>query len=427
MEEEISLREIVEIVFQGRKVIAGITLACIVIGAVFSFVILDPVYEAKTILSINQDSQQKSKPGGLEGLVNDLTELPQVNAQSYATQAKTSVVLRSTMERIGIDTKTMPVSAFAQKINISNIKGTDLLEITVKDKDPKMAAAIANTMATAFVNFISDISKNRIDKTIVFLESQVGEEQAKVDENVEKMKIFLEKSPSVTQLEKELETNLGILASLRAQAVEYNIQTRGLTASIEASEKELITLSDKIQLKRSLFDDPVLFQALADKNNTGILSTSELELISEEINPVYVTLKGQIGINKSQLEQYEKQKASVESLINTTVNRIEKIQVDLAEKKTRYNQLEAELNSSIQNYDLFNKKYSETKIVQSVKAGENTMVIVSSAHEPVVPVGPRKMQNIALAAVFGLMFGIFLVVFRNYMVNSNPINVKNSV
>lgn len=422
MYEEVSLRELIDIILKGRKLIAGVTIAFILIAAVINFFILDPVYQAKAVLSVNQTIQQNTETEGLEKIVNNLTEMPQANAQSYASQAKTSAVLQSTMERVGIDPQTVPVSVFANKIDITNLKGTDLLEFTVKDKDPKAAAEIANTLSEVFVDFISNTSKNRIEKTIIFLETQVSEEQVKVDQNVKGMKEFLQQSPSVTQLEKELEASLKILASLRTDLVEYEIKANGLRAAIVASEKELATIADKVQLKKSLFDDPVLFQVEAGKNNQSVLTASELELLTEEINPTYVTLKDKISLNKNKLALYEQQKDSAEGLINTTVERIENIQVDLAEKKTKYTQMEAELKSTIENYDLFKNKYAETKISQSIEAGEAAMVIVSPAHEPVLPTGPRKLLNTSAAAIAGLILGVFVVVFRNYMVNTNTIH-----
>lgn len=414
MEDEISLRELIETIWNGKVIIAAITLVCLLAGFVYSFIISDPVYEARTILSVNQGTKQGSKAVGLEGLVEEIAELPQANAASYAAQAKTADVLRATMERVGIDTKTMAVSAFAGKISITNLKDTDLLEISVKDKDNQKAAAIANALAEVFVEFISETNKNSIDQTITFLESQVGEEQNKVDANLEKMKAFLMQSPSVTQLEKELETDLLILATLRANLVDYDIRARGLKASIEAGEKELACLSEKIELKKSLFDDPVLYQAMADKNSTDILSASGMELLTEEINPVYISLKQQISLDKHDLALAERQKVSAETLVNTTVDRIAGIQVDLSEKKTRYNQLETDLNTAIQNYDLFNKKYTETKVAQSVKASEAAMLIVSEAHAPVVPVGPKKIQSVVISAILGLMLGLLIVSIRYF-------------
>ena len=48
--EEIELRELIEILIDGRKTIAIITVISILIAAIFSFVIIKPTYEAKMLL-----------------------------------------------------------------------------------------------------------------------------------------------------------------------------------------------------------------------------------------------------------------------------------------------------------------------------------------------------------------------------------------
>ncbi len=68
------------------------------------------------------------------------------------------------MERLNIDPRETSLNAFAKKITISNIKDTELLEVTVKDKSPEKAAEIANVVAEELVEFISTTNKLRIQK-----------------------------------------------------------------------------------------------------------------------------------------------------------------------------------------------------------------------------------------------------------------------
>lgn len=420
MGEELSLRELVEIVYRGRKLITGVVTIFIIIASVYSIFMVSPIYQAKTVLSVNQNLRTGSNAVGLEGLVNDLTEMPQINAQSYAAQAKTSIVIQGTMNRLGIDSQTIPVSVFTNKIDITNIKGTDLLEITAKDKDPSVAAKIANALSEELVGFISITSKSRIEKTLGFLKSQVKEEQTKVDKNVDGMKELLKQSPGVAQLENDLAANLELLSSLRIDIAEYEIKASGLRAAIATNEKELAAIPDKVQLKKSLFDDPIMLQAQVENNNLEISSASKLDLVTEEINPTYIVLREELNLNKNKLAKYEQQKESVERLINITVQRIENIQIELAEKKTRYIQMQAELDSSIRNYDLFKNKYAETMISQSVEAGEAVMIIVSPADEPLLPIGPSKRVYVMMAAISGFILGVLVVVLKYYITNVKP-------
>lgn len=57
MEEEISLRELIETILRGKRLIIGITLVVMLTAGVYNYYFLDPVYQAKTVLSVNQVSQ----------------------------------------------------------------------------------------------------------------------------------------------------------------------------------------------------------------------------------------------------------------------------------------------------------------------------------------------------------------------------------
>ncbi|HHY78434.1 MAG TPA: hypothetical protein GX498_08040, partial [Clostridiales bacterium] len=71
MQEEISLRELIEILLKGKKLIAVITVIAIVLTCVVNFLVLDPVYEARAILvasSLNSKNQNQSASQGIEEL-----------------------------------------------------------------------------------------------------------------------------------------------------------------------------------------------------------------------------------------------------------------------------------------------------------------------------------------------------------------------
>jgi len=56
--EEMSTREIIETVIKGRATIIGLTVICIAVGLVVNVFILEPVYEAETMLMISPISQK---------------------------------------------------------------------------------------------------------------------------------------------------------------------------------------------------------------------------------------------------------------------------------------------------------------------------------------------------------------------------------
>ncbi len=52
MEEEISLRELIEVILKYKKTIIIVTLTATLVAAVLSFFVIKPTYEATTTLSV---------------------------------------------------------------------------------------------------------------------------------------------------------------------------------------------------------------------------------------------------------------------------------------------------------------------------------------------------------------------------------------
>ena len=71
-------------------------------------------------------------------------------------------------------------------------------------------------------------------------------------------------------------------------------------------------------------------------------------------------------------------------------------------------------------YNAFLEKYEEIRITKSSAIGDASIIIISPAVEPTNPVAPNKKMNIAIAAVFGLMLGVFIAFFIEYWKTSAP-------
>ena len=54
MEEEISLRELIEILWAGKGIIITLTVIALIVSGVVNFFVIKPTYQAKTVLAVNQ-------------------------------------------------------------------------------------------------------------------------------------------------------------------------------------------------------------------------------------------------------------------------------------------------------------------------------------------------------------------------------------
>ena len=89
------------------------------------------------------------------------------------------------------------------------------------------------------------------------------------------------------------------------------------------------------------------------------------------------------------------------------------------EKSSRKEEHEKELNFYKTTLDTLRNHYQEIQKIASLGEEGEGFNVVSPAYAPQSPVEPRKMLNIAVAGVLGLMASCFLVFFLHYWETSN--------
>jgi len=393
MEEEISLRELIEILLKGKWIIVGITLTALLLSGIVSFYLLDPTYEARTVLALEQTTLPEIQGEGIAGLIDTAFRTTELKMQSIVTQAKTTTVLNRVMEKLKIDEEEMPLSILSGKISVQNIKDSDLLEITVKDQDAQRATNIANTLAEELVESVSIIQKKKSTENIALLKEQVNGEQAKLEKHELELKQFLQQPDSVMKLEAELNTALKLLSDFQVRKVNLQVEIQKVSTIIAAMEKQLTEIPAKIELK-------------------------DQDLKSEKLNPVYLELKKELELNKALLAQLRTEEVLIQEETVKISSTINNLQVKLADKRISLEQLQLKLDTAKENYVLFHNKHVEIQYNEAIKSGKSSLRIVSLANLPQAPIAPRKMLNLAIAACLGLMLGVFIVLFRSYWENS---------
>ncbi|MFC3018336.1 Wzz/FepE/Etk N-terminal domain-containing protein [Virgibacillus litoralis] len=96
MEEEISLREIVEKLWKGKSIIVGITIVALLISFVYSFFIADPVYKGNAKVTVHNVA---SVPETVQPYINEMTR-PEVFEQTL----KSTSVMKKLIKKGNLET-----------------------------------------------------------------------------------------------------------------------------------------------------------------------------------------------------------------------------------------------------------------------------------------------------------------------------------
>lgn len=420
--EEISLRELVEALLNRKRLIAIITVVAIFASGLVNFLVLKPVYEAKAILMASGMTAkvQPQIEQGIEELLDNMSQYPQMSIEAYKEQIKNPQILDQTIAELNLDEQNISRVDLRDMITLSTVNDTNLITISVKHSDKVLAANIANTVAKKFTVHISDIAKTQAEKSSNYIKSQMEIEKKNLDEALLEYKNYLSQPKGLIELQKEVDSKTDLITKYKTDLSNAEIEERKVAASLEAANEELQKISEKIVLIKSIAEDPLLTQYAADQDEKSTEDVLNIRLESEEINQVYMDLKSQVNDYGVQLSQIKAEKQALIKAIETTGNELKTLQADLAEKQHQDSIIKQKVDFARSTYEAFLNKYEETRILKSSDIGEASIIIVSPAVEPLTPVSPRKMFNIVASAVLGLMLGIFLALFMEYWKTTDP-------
>lgn len=164
------LREVFEIIKKRFNIIVLITLAIVLITAVFSFIILDDVYETYTTLMVSKAAEGT---GAVDIQYNDIL-LNQKLVKTYSTIVSSNKVVDQVIQDLGIDEDPEDVK---EKIDVTSVGETEIIKISVQDKDREFAANLANATANVFMDVVSETMK--MDNVQVIDEAKVPERPVK--------------------------------------------------------------------------------------------------------------------------------------------------------------------------------------------------------------------------------------------------------
>jgi uncharacterized protein involved in exopolysaccharide biosynthesis len=323
-------------------------------------------------------------------------------------------ILNQVIKDLNLDPEKYDLNSLRDAIDVEAVKDTNLIRITVKDKNPEMAARMANTLAPRFVDFLSNALQEQMGKSAAFLKTQMQEEQKNLQAATEELKKFMAQPQSVNELQQDIEAKLKLITDFKTQLVQLDVDEKATRASLESARARLSKEPKFLDLQKSVIDDPVMAGLAAGKSDGKMSDVAGLTMKSQEINENYTMLNNKVAELEVTLSGIISQKAAISDNIRKTQAELESLQATLAEKQTEYNRLQQQFTVAQDTYNTFLQKYQEARITTSSKIGDANIMVVSPAIVPDRPVAPKKALNVAIAMVLGLMVGVFTVFFLDY-------------
>ena len=330
-----------------------------------------------------------------------------------------------------------------ESITVNSLKNTNIIEINSENINPQLASIIANNTASVFVEESRSINRSRASEAKRFIEEQLIEKETELKQ-VEEEKLEYKRQENILYLDEETKINIEQLANFQSQEIEVNNQIVENKAELAEVHRQLgkqsetyissetITTNPAVrELQSQLTNLEIQLPTLLEKYSKGSPQVSEAEIkireiknkISEKVaeivgskvstrNPIYQTLLAQVVTLETTLISLETKKESLSSSVKEYEGRLER----LPDKELYLARLERAIKVSESTYIILLEKYQEARINEAMELGD--IRVIDEARIPKDPIKPNKKLNLAIGGILGLMMGVMLVFFMEYMDNT---------
>ena len=295
-----------------------------------------------------------------------------------------------------------------------------------------MAKLVIDFLVEAYKEELQEIKHSSSSDTLKWMTEKAEEERRKLEDSEIALQEYMRNNDIVT-VENKLAIYPQRLSEFSSQLSIVQAERKRLESTYhqieEAKEKSL-----NLETIPVFADNPIL-QELRTKIYTAEQNIKQLSKTYGYKNPVMIKAKEErnslkkekefeitriIESTKNAYDLAVSQENNITELLNTTKNEL----LTLNEKFVQYSIMQREVNTNSVLYDTLTaslKKASVTQQSQSVNVW-----VIKEASVPQNPSKPKKMLNLLLGIVVGLVGGVVLAFFIEYLDNSvkSPVEIE---
>ena len=292
---------------------------------------------------------------------------------------------------------------YLERLSITSIRSTTLIDVTFESFSSDLAAKIANAHAEAYIS-ISDVRRfNSTSGAKEFLEQEIDVVQSRLETSEKQLNDFARKN-GVIDVEDRNNIMMERLGELNRTLSEVQAQR------IDAETKSFQAKSGNNEVLFGVYDD-ALISTLRQEQATLKSEYFELSKIYKPKYPAMQQLEAKISELENNIQQqvnkivggldanFEQLKQS-EILVTKELEKLKEELLNLQDRAITYNILKREWEA---NKELYSGLLERTKEV-GVAAGMelNIASVVDEAAVPKTPSSPNIKLNLFIAAFLGL-------------------------
>lgn len=418
-------------VIKNRYGIILLTLALVFMTASVITYVMPEKYESTAVIQV--------KPRGktfeaLDGVTSSRMAMmtPQFFGTEFEVIKSTNSLIR-VIKKLNLASKwevtpEQALEILKSIVKTENKRGTDLISITVRHTDKDDAKDIAAEVAEAYRQYRSDNENESLNRGIIELEKAVKDQEEETQEAYKDLTALSRMNNVIyyadrnsafhgalnqdqdaifaLQEHNRLESEMMQLQSQIKSLLEYNAEELLMFASgLDLPDNTIKVLHPEyLKLKREI--DGLIASGYGKKHptilaNQQVLDSMHVQLMEGVVN-LRTRLQGQLDMTKERLEQAKRKRDETknEALERSIETR------EFQEAKRNYEQKQDDL-------EILKRKLRSAVIDQNMT--EPTILIHDNPVLADKPVSPKVELNLILGLVVGLVFGVGIAFFLEYI------------
>ena len=327
------------------------------------------------------------------------------------------------------------VSTVTSRIRVAPIRGSQLINVSFVSESPELAAKVATAVAQVYIDQTLEARLQMTQNAANWLMKRLGGLRKGLEESERKLQEYRESSGLLGSLEKEsMESQQ--LSSLNSHWLDA--QTLRTQSQIRYERFQALMEEYKGHLNELPLRDNTVVENLNKEANRLSMQLAELSSRYGAKHPQIIRNKAELDeIKKKITKEIKRAIVSVKHEYSVAVLQEKKAAQRLKAQKKRLQEyqrkafvmgnLEREVQTNRQLYELFQKRFKETGVSEGMEP--DNARIVDPAKPPRGSYTPNKRRTLSMAIVVGLILGVLLAIGLEYIDRTinNPADLEMSV
>jgi uncharacterized protein involved in exopolysaccharide biosynthesis len=354
-EEEIDLREYINVLLKRKGVIILIFLIAVITAALVSYFYLKPIYEASTILMISKPKYQVELEPKIQTQFT-----PEVSLATYESLIKDREIEEEVIKKLNLDQPPYELTpdSLQGMITIESLKNTNLIKMNLQAGEPKLAKDIANVWAALFVEKNKDLNLQESKEAQRFIEEQLKISDQNLSKIEEEIREFNETN-KIDAMDKEITVKLDKIMENESKLADVKISAESEKAKIEEIRSQMIS------------QEKLISSSNIDRLTEGMKFIEAKDFIEGQLKLAKQNLKTKEEELKtfnqeSKISLLEKEITSKTNQIVNFNNRLINLKILIEQEKAKIGTAKAQLNEQEKTFILTKSIYDDASLSQLI-------------------------------------------------------------